>query len=98
MSRRSLISRLLRRLRGLFGVMMLPRTKDYRHFKRILVPTSRGTSEIDHLIVSRFGLFVIELKDHSGWIFGDENDAYWTAVYFRKKFSFQNPLRQNYGH
>jgi restriction system protein len=71
---------------------------DYHHFRKIIVPTSRGTTEIDHLIVSKFGVFVVELKDRSGWIFGNDADAHWTAVHFKKKFRFQNPLRQNYGH
>jgi restriction system protein len=74
------------------------RGPDYHHFRRIIIPTSRGTTEIDHLIVSKFGIFVVELKDRSGWIFGNAADAYWTAVHFTKKFRFQNPLRQNYGH
>jgi restriction system protein len=74
------------------------RGPDYHHFREIIVPTARGTTEIDHLIVSRFGIFVIEFKDRSGWIFGSDRDAYWTTVHFTQKFTFQNPLRQNYGH
>src|SRR5882757_5479510 len=70
----------------------------YHHFTNLIIPTSRGSAELDHLIVSRFGLFVVELKDRSGWIFGNENDAKWTSVHFGKKFKFQNPLHQNYGH
>jgi len=70
----------------------------YHHFRKIILPTSRGSSEIDHLIVSPFGLFVIENKKRSGWIFGDENNRYWTAVHFRRKYQFQNPLHQNFGH
>jgi hypothetical protein len=70
----------------------------YHQFKGLVVPTSRGSAEIDHLIVSKYGLFVIELKDYSGWIFGDKADAKWTAVHFKKKFWFQNPLRQNFSH
>jgi|SRR5690348_2080252 len=71
---------------------------DYHHFRKIIISTPRGTTEIDHLIVSKFGIFVVELKDYSGWIFGNASDAYWTATYFERKFRFQNPLRQNYGH
>ncbi len=74
------------------------RGPDYHHFRRIIIPTLRGTTEIDHLIVSKFGIFVVELKDRSGWIFGNAADAHWSAVHFKKKFRFQNPLRQNYGH
>jgi len=76
----------------------LLRGPDYHHFRKIIIPTSRGTTEIDHLIVSKFGIFVVELKDRSGWIFGNAHDAHWRAVHFKKTFTFQNPLRQNYGH
>jgi len=76
----------------------LLRGPDYHHFRRIIIPAPRGTTEIDHLIVSKFGIFVVELKNRSGWIFGNAADAHWTAVHFKKKFRFQNPLRQNYGH
>jgi hypothetical protein len=70
----------------------------YHHFRTIILPTSRGTTEIDHLIVSPFGVFVIEYKDYSGWIFGDESGRSWTAIYFGEKHKFQNPLHQNFGH
>ena len=70
----------------------------YHHFRKIILPTSRGSCEIDHLIVSPFGLFVIENKDRSGWIFGEESKRNWTAVHFKNKYTFQNPLHQNYGH
>jgi len=74
------------------------RGPDYHHFRRIVIPTPRGTTEIDRLIVSRFGLFVVELKDRTGWIFGGPFNPYWTAVHFKRRFRFQNPLHQNYGH
>ena len=60
----------------------------YHHFRKIIIPTLRGTTEIDHLIVSKFGIFVVELKDRSGWIFGNAADAEWTAVYFKEKSAF----------
>jgi hypothetical protein len=89
---------LLRRLRLVLTGWGPVAGSDYHHFRNIIVPTSRGTSEIDHLIVSRYGLFVIELKDRSGWIYGAEADPYWTAVHFKKKYKFQNPIHQNFGH
>ncbi len=79
------------------GPFQLPRS-EYHHFHNIVIPTARGTTEVDHLIVSRFGVFVVELKDRSGWIFGNAMDPYWTSVHFRQQFRFQNPLHQNYGH
>ncbi len=57
-----------------------------------------GTTQIDHILVADTGIFVIETKHYSGWIFGDPYESHWTWVHFQKKFRFQNPIRQNYGH
>jgi len=57
-----------------------------------------GTTQIDHIVVSNFGVFVIETKNMSGWIFGNEHQAKWTQTIQRSKYPFQNPLRQNYKH
>ena len=57
-----------------------------------------GTTQVDHIVVSRFGIFVIETKNMSGWVFGNENQAKWTQTIHRSKHQFQNPLRQNYKH
>jgi len=57
-----------------------------------------GTTQIDHIIVSNYGVFVIETKNMSGWIFGSEHQAKWTQTIHRSKYPFQNPLRQNYKH
>lgn len=56
------------------------------------------TTQIDHILVSTFGVFVIETKHYSGWIFGDANSKSWTQVMYRMKFKFQNPIRQNFKH
>ena len=70
----------------------------YRLLKDVTIPTKTGTTQIDHVIVPRFGLFVIETKNYKGWIFADAKNAKWTRVHFKQKHSFQNPLRQNYAH
>ena len=70
----------------------------YRRVHNLIVPADNGTTQIDHVFVSPFGIFVIETKNMSGWIFGRETDRHWTQVFPGKKFSFQNPLRQNYRH
>lgn len=64
----------------------------------LILQTPDGTTQIDHLIISPFGIFVIETKNLSGWIFGDENNSSWTQVLYKKKYRFQNPLRQNFKH
>lgn len=57
-----------------------------------------GTTQVDHIVISPFGVFVIETKNMKGWIFGNEKQAKWTQTIYRSKYSFQNPLRQNYKH
>jgi hypothetical protein len=71
----------------------------YHSLNNVTLQTSNGTVQIDHVIVSRFGIFVIEAKNYQGWIFGSENQAEWTqSLRGGRKFKFQNPLRQNYRH
>ena len=54
--------------------------------------------QIDHVVVSIYGIFVIETKNYSGWIFGDENSQYWAQVIYKTKNRFYNPILQNRGH
>jgi hypothetical protein len=70
----------------------------YRVFNNLIIPSGPRTTQMDHVIVSKYGLFAIETKDKTGWIFGDPDQAQWTQVLHRKKFRFQNPLRQNFLH
>jgi hypothetical protein len=64
----------------------------------VTLPTEKGTTQIDHVLVVDTGIFVIETKHYQGWIFGGANQNEWTQVIFKKKSRFQNPVRQNYGH
>ena len=70
----------------------------------VYIPKSATeTSEIDVIYISERGIFVVESKNYSGWIFGRENDQYWTATLpgrrgKAEKNKFYNPLMQNAGH
>lgn len=73
--------------------------KDYQVLTDLILPVAGGTTQIDHLLLSRFGIFLIETKNMSGWIFGGADQQKWTQVQKGgKRHSFQNPLRQNYSH
>jgi hypothetical protein len=72
--------------------------KVYRSLHNVTIPAKGGTTQIDHVIVSRYGVFVVEAKNMNGWIFGGERDAQWTQNLFGNRTRFQNPLRQNYRH
>lgn len=70
----------------------------YRDVNNVTISTRNGTTQIDHIIVSRYGIFVIETKNMEGWIFGSEAQPRWTQSFGRAKFQFQNPLHQNFRH
>ena len=70
----------------------------YTLFKNVTLPTEDGTTQIDHVIVSRYGVFVIETKNMKGWIFGSPQQKTWTQKIYRHTSTFQNPLHQNYKH
>lgn len=72
---------------------------EYHIFNNIYLPLPNGsTTQIDHVVVSRYGVFVIETKTYSGWIFGHAKSSQWTQVLYKEKHHFQNPIRQNYRH
>lgn len=68
----------------------------YQRYHDVYIPTFNGTAQIDHLLISPFGVFIVETKNFKGWIFGDERAAQWTQSVYGKKNRFQNPLRQTY--
>lgn len=72
----------------------------YHSLNNVTIMVADGSStQIDHVIASRHGIFVIEAKNMKGWIFGSEKHAQWTqSLPGGRKFRFQNPLRQNYRH
>lgn len=71
---------------------------DYHLLNHLTLPVSGGTTQVDHVLVSRFGVFVIETKDYRGWIFASPDSRQWTQVLYRAKFRFQNPIHQNQRH
>ncbi|SHK28339.1 Nuclease-related domain-containing protein [Marinobacter antarcticus] len=70
----------------------------YHLIKNVTLPTEDGTTQIDHVLVSEFGVFVVETKNMKGWIFGSPHQRFWTQKIFRSSHKFQNPLHQNYKH
>ena len=72
---------------------------DYLTLNDLYLPLPDGTTtQIDHVIVSRYGVFVVETKTYSGWIFASVDSRYWTQILYQARSRFQNPLHQNYRH
>lgn len=85
----------------------------YFIFNDVVLETERGTTQIDHIVVSKYGIFAIETKNYSGIIYGDDTRKEWTQIiitkvrYSRKwyktykyitKNKFYNPVKQAYAH
>nr|WP_272909930.1 NERD domain-containing protein [Vibrio floridensis] len=91
-------------LKGVFGEFLVNRLlsklpePDYTLIKDVTLPTNDGTTQVDHIVVSRYGIFVVETKNMKGWIFGSARQKQWTQKIYRHSSKFQNPLHQNYKH
>ena len=74
-------------------------TNEYKVLHNITLQSAVGkTTQIDHVIVSIYGIFVVETKNYQGWIYGNEIDLKWTQIIYKKRQQFYNPIKQNQGH
>lgn len=93
--------------------VLLKLSDDYHILNDVVFQTNKGTTQIDHIVVSRYGIFAIETKNYRGEIYGDDNRDNWTQIivtdvaYQRKwwktytyvtKNRFYNPVKQSIGH
>lgn len=72
--------------------------EEYRIINDLMLKLGNWTSQIDHVVVSRYGVFVIETKNYQGWITGGENSDSWTQNIYGHKYSLHNPVHQNESH
>ena len=83
---------------------------EYKIIHNILIPSYNGkTTQIDSIVISKYGIFVIETKKYGATIVGDDESKYWTSYYRKPSYSkkiknkmevkkLYNPIRQNLGH
>jgi hypothetical protein len=72
--------------------------KEYKHLADLLVtnPAAKsGYSQIDHVLLTPYAIFVIETKNYQGEIKGGRDDKQWSV---NNRFTMMNPFHQNYGH
>lgn len=72
--------------------------KNYKFLHDIMIENPKsisGYTQIDHLIITSYGIFVIETKNYQGTIYGGKKRKTWLV---NGKFKMMNPLFQNYGH
>ena len=92
-------------------LMQLP--DDYVIIDDVILQTNKGTTQIDHIVVSKYGVFAIETKNYRGEIYGDDKRKEWTQMiitdvtyakkwwktytYVTKKHLY-NPVKQSLAH
>ena len=69
--------------------------KIYHVINDVTIQDINSTHQIDHIVISQYGIFVIETKQYNGYISGNEYDKQWIQ---NKKYHIHNPIHQNYGH
>ena len=79
----------------------------YRVFNDLLIRDGKYTTQVDHIIISRYGVFVLETKNVHGNVYGSGNAEFWKQYLPDVGFKFngstqehqlRNPILQNEGH
>lgn len=72
--------------------------KEYKSISDLLIKNSKaksGYSQIDHVVITPYGVFVIETKNYQGTVYGGKERKTWSV---NGKYNMMNPFIQNYGH
>lgn len=73
--------------------------KDYVLLNNITLPNRNGgTAQIDHIVLSPYGIFVLETKHYRGDIYGKEDQKQWEQKFVKSSYKFYNPITQNRSH
>lgn len=81
--------------------------EDYRVFNDLLIRNGKYTTQVDHVIISRYGVFVLETKNIHGNVYGSGNAEFWKQYLpdtgfkrygFTQEHQLRNPISQNEGH
>ena len=95
---------LYNKFRGFMGEFWLKKElnklakKEYLILNDVMLKSNNKTYQIDHIVISKYGIFVIEMKNYYGCIYGSEYKKYWYQYVNGHKRMFYNPIYQNYGH
>jgi hypothetical protein len=67
----------------------------YTVFNGLVLPSGGGTIPVDHLIVSKFGIFVIKSESARGWVSGGEFQQHWKQGLLGRAVRLDNPMHRN---
>ena len=82
----------------LVGYFLKKLGPEYKIMNNVMLRNNDKTAQIDHTVVSPYGVFVIETKSYSGTVYGKQKANEWTQYLGGRKRYFMNPIHQNYGH
>lgn len=92
------------KLKGYFGELSVKRelkkiaSENTVILHDLLLSNGRSTTQLDHVVISEYGVFAIETKNYSGLITGGEWDQKWQQQTSSGLHVIPNPVRQNYRH
>ncbi len=70
-----------------------------RILDNIYIFKGKYSTEVDAVLLSEKGIFIIESKNYGGWVFGSENSEKWMQTFpSGKRHQFYNPVKQNNSH
>ena len=72
--------------------------KEYLIINDAMLIVNNKSTQIDHLVISKYGIFVIETKHYHGKLTGNDYDKNWRFKAGRNIYYINNPVHQNYGH
>jgi len=81
--------------------------EEYRVYNDLLFRDGKYTTQVDHIIISRYGVFVLETKNIHGKVYGGGNAEFWKQYLpdtgykrygFTQEHQLRNPIWQNDGH
>lgn len=71
---------------------------EYKVLDNVILYSDNKTHEIDNIVISKYGLFIIEMKNYIGKVVGSKDDNEWVHYVGKNVNRFYNPVKQNYGH
>lgn len=88
--------------KGKQGERLVAKTLKHRRFdiilNNIIIKDGDKYAQLDHVLITKSAVYVIETKNHSGMIIGDKDSLNWLAVYGKQKYKIYNPVKQNNTH
>lgn len=63
-------------------------------FTNVKISFNNSETECDNIIINNFGVFIIEVKNYSGSLSGNENDDEWVERKYFEEKSVKNPIKQ----